>query len=126
MEFLVAFSAAFLATLLVGALSRLVASLFASTPTARVAGFSVAIGFVLARYSFAGSPDIEMAAPIAAATGAVVALVVLWLWLLRPLGAAESSARTRPPSRVATVRSRTQKSVLRGHRRQEDRGRAME
>ena len=89
MNVVLAFSAAFLATLLVGALSRLVASLFASTRTARVAGFSVAIGFALARYSFAGSPDVGMATPIAAATGAVAALVVLWLWLLRALGAAE-------------------------------------
>jgi uncharacterized membrane protein YjjP (DUF1212 family) len=87
MGILVACAAAFFTTLLVGAFSRVVASLFASARTARVAGFSVAIGFALARHSFAGSPDVGMATPIAAATGAVVALVVLWLWLLRPLGA---------------------------------------
>lgn len=92
MIFVAAFFSALLTTLLVGAVARIVADLFASSRSARIAGFSVALGVALQRYSVGGPPNRETAVAVAAALGSMAALALLWFWLLKRPRADHSEA----------------------------------
>jgi hypothetical protein len=83
MDFVTAFISALLTILLVGALARIVASLLASIRSSQVAGFCIALGIALERYSVEGPPSRGTAIAVAAALGSMAALALLWFWLLK-------------------------------------------
>lgn len=80
---LTAFLSALLATLAAGAIARAVAGFFAVGRSVSVAGFCVALGFALGRFSYSGPLAMDAARALSAAAGAIAALIVLWVWLLR-------------------------------------------
>lgn len=83
MNLMIAFVLAFASVLFNAAISRFVAGYFADDRASRIAGFSVAIGYALARYSSSGPVRVERLPDICAFLGAVAALVAAWAWLLR-------------------------------------------
>ena len=87
MSIAIPFVTAFLATLFVGAVAWLFAKFVTSDRMARLSAFCVAIGFALGRFSFAGKIDSQALPPIAAILGAAVALMILWMWLVKQRGA---------------------------------------
>lgn len=83
MAFVEAFLNGALSTLLIGVLAKLVAIFFASDHSARIGAFCVALGYTLRRYSYGGPANEEAAVATTAAFGSLLALLVLWLWLLK-------------------------------------------
>jgi hypothetical protein len=80
------FLSALFATLIMGAIARVAANFFTTGRGASVAVFSVALGYALGRYSYSGPATSEAVEPLIAATGSIVALLILWAWLLRKAG----------------------------------------
>jgi hypothetical protein len=78
-----AFLSALVVTLIVGAIARFLAASFTTDSSARVVGFCVALGFSLGRFSYRGPATMQAAIAVSAIVGAVAALAVLWVWLLR-------------------------------------------
>lgn len=83
---LTAFLSALLTTLATGAIARVVAGFFAMGSGVSVASFCVALGFALGRFSYSGPLTMDAGRALSAAAGAIVALVILWAWLLRKAG----------------------------------------
>lgn len=83
MSLALAFLTGLLATLTAGAVARLVATLFTSHSSARIAGFCVALGFALGEFSHSGPTSREAALAVLTALGSLVALPLLWVWLLK-------------------------------------------
>jgi hypothetical protein len=78
-----AFLTAFMATALVGVVAKFGITYLFAHPSARIAAFCLALGFALGRYSYAGPLNQEALYAACAALGSLIALVVLWLWLLK-------------------------------------------
>jgi hypothetical protein len=78
-----AFLTGLLFTLAAGVAARIAATLWMSDAHARVAGFCIALGFALGRFSYAGPPGRAAAVAALTALGSVVALLLLWAWLLK-------------------------------------------
>jgi hypothetical protein len=81
MNLVIPFALAFASTLIIGAIARYGAGFFACDRASRVAAFGVALGYAVGRFSYAG-PAKDMPS-IAAALGAIAALIVAWAWLIR-------------------------------------------
>lgn len=89
MAILADFAAVLVATLLTGGITYWIFKHFASTKVAAVAAFWLSLGRAGERYSFSGPLNAETAPALGALAGAVLALFLLWRWLLkRPTGAA--------------------------------------
>jgi hypothetical protein len=72
-------------TLVLGILAKFIASLFTSREAARVAGFSVAVGYVLGQGSYEAAGSAGGGIPSAVKFGALLGLAVLWyLFMKRP------------------------------------------
>ena len=77
------FGLAFVAILFFAAVARWIAGSFTSVPRARVASFSVALGYALGKYSFNQRSGPPMEVRTALGLGAIAALVGLWFVLFR-------------------------------------------
>lgn len=78
-----AFLNALVATALAGMVARLVLSFLFAHPSARFGAFCIALGFAVGRYSYAGPVNQEALSAGSAAIGSLIALLGLWLWLVR-------------------------------------------
>ena len=86
-----------LVTLLVGFISKAVASFLAPPRFQAVAAFSVTLGFSLRHFAYSGPADLEAVSAVAAALGSLVALYGLWYWFFKRASAAglkDESKRT--------------------------------
>lgn len=83
MIFLTSFIAGIISTFLIGAVSRLIALRFASESSAAIAGFAIALGFVVGRVSYEGPMNAEALIVVCRLIGSGIALLGLWYWLLR-------------------------------------------
>lgn len=82
MTFIGVFLSALLGTAMVGVASKFIIELFNGSHPARFGGFCVALGFALARYSYSGPIDGRLFDAASAASGAVIAMIGLWYWLM--------------------------------------------
>lgn len=81
------FTSAMVSTLLAGVAARLLAHFFAATEySARHAGFLVAVGWVAGQHAYSGPLGTEAAVAAMQLFGGLLALAVLWLWLIRRTG----------------------------------------
>jgi hypothetical protein len=78
-----AFASAFLTMLAQGGICYYVFKHFASRKAAALAAFWLTFGTAGGRYSHAGPLTSETAPALGAVVGAGLALVLLWLWLLK-------------------------------------------
>lgn len=78
-----ALASAFLTMLVQGAACFWVFKHFASRRAASIAAFWLIFGIAGGRYSHSGRLTYETAPTLAAVVGAGLALVLLWLWLLK-------------------------------------------
>jgi hypothetical protein len=83
MNILLAFSAALLTTLIGGGIAYFLAKHFASKKAARLAAFWLTVGGAANRHSV--RLDEETAIEFSALAGGLVAIFLLWRFLLRPL-----------------------------------------
>jgi hypothetical protein len=74
---------AIISTLLVGGAARVIAGALTSTARARVASLAAACGYAVGKYSFTRVAGRAALAPAAAAVGATIAIIILWIILLR-------------------------------------------
>ena len=87
-------ASAFILTIAVGLGGRFVSAMFIEESAARLVGLSVAIGFAIGKYSYAGPARIE---PIVAAAGSVAGIAVLY-WMMRRLSRKQIRRRGAPAS----------------------------
>lgn len=78
-----AFVSAFLTTLMQGGICFWVFKHFASRKVATIAAFWLIFGTAGGRYSHSGKLTYETAPTLAAVVGAGLAIILLWLWLLK-------------------------------------------
>jgi hypothetical protein len=78
-----AFASAFLTMLMQGGLWYYVFKHFASRKAAAIAAFWLTFGAAGGRYSHSGRLTHETAPALGAVVGAGLALILLWLWLLK-------------------------------------------
>lgn len=83
MNFLAAFIATFLTSLLSGLAFDWIARHFASARTAALAAFWVTVGNAAGRYGGAAKADADLLLVLGGLTGAALALFILWRTLLR-------------------------------------------
>lgn len=90
MSLVLAFFSAFVATALIAVVAKFGITFLFARASARLAAFCTALGFALGRYSYAGPLDQEAFSAACAALGSLTALILLWLWLLKPSPDAQS------------------------------------
>lgn len=78
-----AFVTGFANTALTGAFAKFLARGFTTGRSVNIAAFCVALGYVAGRFRYSGPLGSEAAIALGGLAGALVALVGLWLWLLR-------------------------------------------
>jgi hypothetical protein len=83
MAWITPFLTALVITLLVAGLGSLAIRALGVDRTPRFGGFCIGLGWALARYSTVQRGDAIDPAPIAAAVGALIALILFWLFAVR-------------------------------------------
>jgi hypothetical protein len=87
MTMLLAFAVALVGTMLSGAIAYFIFKHFASKRTASIAAFWLTVGAAGRSYSFSGPLTEDAAIAFSAFSGAALAILILWRWLLkRPVG----------------------------------------
>jgi hypothetical protein len=82
MTFVGAFLSALMGTAIVGVAAKFMIELFSVSRPARFAGFCVALGFAVGRFSYGGPIDGRLLDAASAFSGALLALIGLWYWLV--------------------------------------------
>lgn len=87
MTMLLAFAVALVSTTFAGVIANFIFKHFASNRAASIAAFWLTVGAAGGRYSYSGPLTEEAALAFSAILGAVLAILILWRWLLkRPAG----------------------------------------
>ena len=86
MYMLLAFAAAFMSTMLAGAIANFIFRHFASNRSASVAAFWLTVGAAGGRYPYSGRLTADAVLALSALSGAALAIIILWRWLLRRPG----------------------------------------
>lgn len=83
MTMLFAFAVALVSTMLVGIIAYFIFKHFAPKRAASIAAFWLTVGAAGGRYSYSGPLTGEAALAFSAFLGAVLAILILWRWLLK-------------------------------------------